>query len=104
VSIIDEVHRAARKRVLFLPHAIAQMSRADRMIDRNDVETVVWNGEVIEDYPTDPRGHSCLTLGFTDEARPIHVLCSPRPDYLSIITAYAPDPVRWHEDFRSRRR
>lgn len=38
-----------------------------------------------------------------DEGRPIHVLCSPKVDYLAIITAYLPDPARWTDDFRSRR-
>ena len=53
-------------------------------------------------YPDDPRGHSCLLLGFSGQGRAIHVLCSPKMDYLAIITAYLPDPLRWSDDFRSR--
>jgi hypothetical protein len=103
VSIIDEVRAAAAKQVLYLPHAIRQMARVDRMITTAEVDVVVAMGEVIEDYPDDPRGHSCLLLGFGDEARVIHVLCSPKMDYLAIITAYIPDPLRWSDDYRSRR-
>jgi hypothetical protein len=45
------------------------MSRPQRMISSNEVETVVAQGEVIEDYPNDPRGHSCLMLGFGEGGR-----------------------------------
>ncbi len=27
----------------------------------------------------------------------------PKPDYLSIITAYLPDPAQWSPDFRTRK-
>jgi hypothetical protein len=60
------------------------------------------NGEVIEDYPEDERGHSCLILGFSENNRPIHVVCSPKVEYLAIITAYLPDKNEWSGDFRTR--
>ena len=58
MAIVEDVREAAQKRLLFLPHTIRQMSRPERMISSNEVETVVVNGELIEDYPQDPRGHS----------------------------------------------
>jgi hypothetical protein len=58
MAIVEDVREAAQKRLLFLAHAIRQMSRPERMISSNEVETVVVNGELIEDYPQDPRGHS----------------------------------------------
>jgi hypothetical protein len=100
-KIVDEVRRAARKRVLFLPHAVKQMSRPDRLIRAAEVQSVVLGGELVEDYPDDPRGHSCLLLGTPDE-RPVHVVCSPKADYLAIITAYVPDSTQWSPDFRRR--
>jgi hypothetical protein len=103
MAIVEEVQKAARKRLLFLPHAIRQMSRPERMITPSEVEAVVVSGELIEDYPQDPRGHSCLLLGFGDAKRAVHVVCSPKDDYLAIITAYLPDPAQWSEDFRRRR-
>ena len=78
------------------------MSRPEGMISSNEVETVVVNGELIEDYPQDPRGHSCLMPGFSDADRVVHVVCSPKDEYLAIITAYLPDPAQWSEDFRRR--
>ncbi len=102
-DVLDQVRAAASKRLLFLPHAARQMPRPDRMIAPADVRAVIVGGEVIEDYPDDARGHSCLLLGFDAAGRPIHVVCSPKPDYLAVITAYVPDPGQWSGDFRTRR-
>lgn len=103
---IKEVHAlvisAAKNRILFLPHAVRQMLRPDRMITRLEVRRVIENGEIVEDYQNDPRGHSCLLLGFGDEQRPIHVVCAPKPDYLAIITAYLPDQNVWTNNFKKR--
>ena len=78
------------------------MLRPDRMILRLEVRSVVEQGKVVEDYPEDPRGHSCLLLGFGDGHRPIHVVCAPKSDYLAIITAYLPEPAEWTADFKTR--
>lgn len=103
MAILQEVREAAQKRLLFLPHAIRQMSRPERMISPSEVGTVVMSGDLIEEYPPDPRGHSCLLLGFGDANRAVHVVCSPKDEYLAIITAYLPDPAQWSDDFRRRR-
>jgi hypothetical protein len=36
-------------------------------------------------------------LGYEMDGRPIHVVCSPKDDYLAIITAYLPDEEQWEE-------
>lgn len=102
VEILIQVRAAAQQKVLFLPHALRQMLRPDRMIRRAEVQRVIIEGEVIEEYSKDSRGHSCLLLGFGDQKRPIHVVCAPREDYLAIITAYLPDVREWSNDFRKR--
>ena len=104
MSILTEVRRAAVKRVLYLPHAVAQMARPKRMISPSEVRAVVEGGIVIEDYPDDRRGHSCLLLGRGLEGRAIHVVCAPREDYLAIITAYLPSPDEWDKDLTVRRK
>jgi Domain of unknown function (DUF4258) len=101
-DILEQVREAANKRLLFLPHTIRQMSRPDRMITTIEVEAVVRAGEVIEDYPEDARGHSCLMLGVGRDDRAIHVVCAPKDEYLAIITAYLPDSSQWAPDFRGR--
>jgi len=72
------------------------------MITPSEVERVLVEGMEIENYPTDPRGHSCLLLGFDENTQPIHVVCSPKDEYLAVITAYRPDPEQWSWDFRRR--
>jgi Domain of unknown function (DUF4258) len=101
-DILEQVRLAASKRLLFLPHTIRQMSRPDRMITSKDVEDVVMTGEVIEDYPEDTRGHSCLILGYVTNNRYIHVVCAPKDEYLAIITTYLPNLIQWTPDFRER--
>ncbi len=101
-GFIDTIRRSASKRVLFLPHAVRQMSRPDRMITTVDVRTVLFEGQVIENYPEDNRGHSALLLGRGAGGRAIHVVCSPKDDYLAVITAYLPEPDVWSADFRAR--
>ena len=101
-DVLDRIQKSAAKRILFLPHAVRQMSNPDRMISTKDVRYVIENGEVIEDYPEDARGHSCLMLGTTN--RPIHVVCSPKPGYLAVITAYLPGKQDWENDFKTRKK
>ena len=103
MSLLPLVQEAAEKKILFLPHAVRQMSRPERMIRVAEVRSCVTGGELIEDYQEDVRGHSCLILGDGDDRRPIHVVCSPKADYLAIITAYEPDPAQWEADFKTRR-
>jgi len=93
---------AAAKRMVFTPHALSQMSRPERMITTDEVLQVINGGKVIEDYPEDARGHSCLILGYDEEHRGVHVVCAPKPDFLAIITAYLPDPEQWSPDFSRR--
>ncbi len=42
-------------------------------------------------------------LGFDTVDRPIHVVCSPKNEYLAIITAYLPDKDEWSADLRFRK-
>jgi hypothetical protein len=74
------------------------------MITAPQVRDVVEHGEIIEDYPEDQRGHSCLMLGYGIDSRPIHVVCAPKEDFLAIITAYIPDEKQWENDFKKRRK
>jgi hypothetical protein len=72
------------------------------MITAAEVKRVIETGEIIEDYPEDVRGHSVLILGWGDGMRAIHVVCSPKDQYLTIITAYLPDQEEWSADFTKR--
>jgi hypothetical protein len=102
-SIALTVRDAARKRILYLPHALDEMNAPDELITPDEVQNVILEGEVIEEYPEDARGHSCLMLGYGLEGRPVHVVCSPKDEYLAIVKVYLPDPRRWERDWQTRK-
>jgi hypothetical protein len=103
-DILKQVREAAAKRILFLPHAVNQMNSPDRMITTQEVRAAVFGGIVIEEYPEDVRGRSCLILGRGEESRPLHVVCAPKSEYLAVITTYLPSPQHWEPDWRTRRK
>ncbi|MEI7866369.1 MAG: DUF4258 domain-containing protein [Candidatus Methylumidiphilus sp.] len=98
----QKIATAANHKILFLPHAIKQMSRPDRMITTDEVREAVLSGEIIEEYPDDQRGESCLVLHATQN-RTIHVVCAPKAEYLAVITAYLPSADQWSSDFKTRK-
>jgi len=101
-DILILIRKSADKRILYLPHALNQMNRPDRLIEPSEVRDVIYKGKIIEDYHEDTRGHSCLMLGNGKDDRPIHVVCSPKEDFLAIITAYIPDKNKWTDNFQRR--
>jgi hypothetical protein len=101
--IIHEVRRAAGKRIIYTEHALDRMNAEEEMITKDEVRHVILAGEIIEDYPGDARGHSCLMLAFTEKGRPVHVVCAPKEDYLGIITTYVPTEEKWEADFKTRK-
>ncbi len=85
----------------FSKHAVDQSIL--RNISLDEFRESIANAIVIEDYPNDKYGPSCLVLGFTKNGRPIHVQCTyAMRDLLKIITLYEPDEDLW-VDFRTRR-
>ncbi len=98
----NKVIISAKKKILFLPHAIKQISRPDRMISTEEIKEAIFNGEIIEEYPDDARGESCLIVHLKQN-RSIHVVCTPKTEYLAIISAYIPAPTLWTSDFKVRR-
>ena len=103
MAILDDMRdKIVRRQYEFSKHAVDQT--IIRGISVSELEQAVSNrSEVIEDYPNDKYGPSCLILGFTLAGRAIHVQCSypPRP-LVKIITLYEPDPDLWF-DFRIRK-
>jgi hypothetical protein len=83
--------------------AHAEREREDEHILVEELEQSVASGELLEDYPDDPRGHSCLVLGFTSGGRAIHSVWGLLPDErVRVITVYIPLPPMW-VDPRTRR-
>ena len=73
-------------------------------IKAKDIRHAVSNGEIIEQYPEDYPFPSCLILGKDAQGRVIHVCMSDEGSSSRIITAYYPDPNKWSEDLKVRRK
>jgi hypothetical protein len=84
---------------VFSDHAVKRMIK--RAILRQEVETVISEGEIIEEYPYDKYSPSCLVYGKTEAGRELHIQVSS-PPVVVVITAYEPDPEEW-ENGRNRR-
>lgn len=103
MALLDDVRaKIGRREYEFSKHAVDQS--IVRHISVAEVqEAICGESEVIEDYPDDKYGPSCLILGFTNAGRALHVQCSyPSRPLIKIITLYEPDPGRW-TDFRVRK-
>jgi hypothetical protein len=100
--MIEEIrNKIAQNLFEFSKHAVDQT--IIRHISVQELRDAIAGGEIIEDYPDDKYGASCLILGFTQKVRPLHIQCSyPSRPLIKIITAYEPDQQLWI-DFRVRR-
>lgn len=79
----------------FSRHALDQSIQRDISISEFE-DAMLGDVEIIEDYPNDKYGPSCLLLGVTCLGRALHVLCGyPSHPLLKVITLYEPDPARW---------
>lgn len=96
MSLLEEIRKKiSTNEFEFSKHAVDQ-SIIRRISVQEVREAVMRNSELIEDYPDDKYGPSCLILGFTEGNRPLHIQCSysSRP-VLKIITIYEPNPENW---------
>lgn len=103
-KITNQVLTAFKNNVFYTPHALHQMNSPDRLINRKEVEEVILQGEVIESYSEDARGQSCLMMKEVSTGRVIHVVCAPKKEYLTIITAYLPNEEQWENDMKTRKK
>jgi len=78
----------------------AERERLAEDLDIVELEQAVGNGEVLEEYADDPRGWSCLILGYAG-TKPIHLVIGwvssggQNLGRVRIITVYLPNPPWW---------
>jgi hypothetical protein len=103
MGMLEEIRRKVKQRQYeFSKHTVDQS--IIREISVVEMEEAISGGsELVEDYPEDKYGPTCLILGFTKTGRPLHMQCSyPSRPLIKIITLYEPDPDLW-VDFRIRK-
>ncbi|MEK6577200.1 MAG: DUF4258 domain-containing protein [Nitrospirota bacterium] len=103
-DFISKIREVAGKKIIYTLHAVDEMNAEDEIISKNEVREVIFTGEIIEEYPEDKRGHSCLMMCHTRKGRPVHLLCAPKEEYLAIITVYVPSLDKWQSNFKVRRK
>lgn len=102
---IEEIRQRIREGTYeFSIHA--QQERLEDDLDVTEIETAILIGEIIEVYPQDPRGPSCLVAGYSG-TRAVHIVLgwarpkSQSDKVLRVITVYIPRPPKW-KDSRTR--
>lgn len=68
----------------------AHKERQSEQITIEEIEKTLLKGAIIEEYPKDPRGESCLVGD-----KKLHVVCGFREERLLIITNYRPKMPTW---------
>jgi len=101
-GLLQETQSAFRQRQhRFTAHGLREATADTIAIEDIRSAIISEEAEIVEDYPDDPRGPSCLILAWTPSGRPLHLVVSYPPD-VAVITVYEPDPEAW-ADFRARR-
>jgi hypothetical protein len=69
------------------------------------IRSIISSDDQIASYPEDKRYPSTLLLGF-EKNEPVHVLVG-RDEATGdcvVITVYRPEPSKWSDDYRTRRK
>ena len=93
---INEIIDAIRKSRLRITDHADEEALADNL-NFDEIFFSVFQGEVIEDYPSDKPYPSCLIFGNSFTGEPIHTVWAYNKDnqWAVLITVYRPDPNRW---------
>jgi Domain of unknown function (DUF4258) len=104
-SRVANIRRLARQgKYTFSIHA--ERERQADQLSTDELEKALGSCELVEDYPDDPRGASCLVVGFA-AGRPVHAVCALKqfPEEVFLITVYDPSrrPETWVDNSHRRR-
>ena len=88
--------------LIFSGHAVQRMFY--RRITKDEIQSVIVYGEIIEEYPND-EPFPCYLLFDYVKGKPVHVVLSKdeKTGTCYVVTAYIPDLQVWRDDFKARR-
>ena len=90
----------ASGKVFFTQHFLYRID--ERSISLTDIESAIYNGEIIEQYPDDTPHPSVLLLGNILHS-PLHVVIGMGEDMAWLVTAYHPDLRKWEDNLKTRK-
>ncbi len=96
---------AARGEVRISAHGYEELG-ADGILVR-DIVSGLGTAIMLEDYPDFPKGPCVLVLEQDGVGKPLHVVWGiPRgkTSPAVVVTAYRPDPAKWDDTWRRRRK
>jgi hypothetical protein len=90
---LSEIRRLVRQgRYKFTQHALKRSDQRGILI--GEIESILQNGEIVEEYPEDTPYPSFLMLGYRGDT-PLYVLGAQGKDMIHIITVHWLDPAKW---------
>jgi hypothetical protein len=95
------VERVRNNEYYFSRHGDQERQNDDLTIA--EVEEAILSGRILEHYEDTGRGDSCLVVGFTNEGKPIHIVCGERGERLVVITVYIPRPPKFKTPYERSR-
>jgi hypothetical protein len=103
-SITPDFIRAEIERQSYEISLHADEERLADILTVSDLEFALSDCAIIEQYPDDPRGESCLVTGLTPEEKSVHVVCGKNPaGHLILITVYIPTMPKWRDPYTRNR-
>jgi hypothetical protein len=94
VSILTLLKQAVRKQQLKISLHATEEALAEN-ITRSEMETVLFNAQLLEEYPEWWLGPCCLVYGQADTGRDLHLVVSYSGLPVTIVTVYEPRPPKW---------
>ncbi len=96
-ALIADIRQKVSNRQYRLTMHSEREREADKITIREIEEALLSTRcQIVEIYLDDPRGASCLVLGFTEQNLSIHLVCGVSlVEILVIITVYRPNPDLW---------
>lgn len=88
-----------REKILAGEYDLSEHAHKERQIEKITIEEIkrtILKSDIIEEYPKDPRGPSCL-IGNEN----LHVVCGFRAGRILIVTNYRPEGSVWL-DYKTR--